>query len=168
MSKVHIVKSILSDSLIDEIEGSIDPYSHTSNLTSWPNSVVGSSGAILVFGVNDEFKDRLCEEITKKTNVDIDRERANFAIHFGSFLSFIPVHDDHIYELAMTIYINREWKTDWGGAFLYEDGEEGMRAIFPEYNKCVFFEPPLVHCTTMPTINAPLRKSIQIFTGKTG
>lgn len=160
---------ILSDCLPVQLILKLAQYAgglkrHRTNLTSWPSSVVGSSGTILVFDIeNDsELFAKLKTALLPMVGQEFESKEWIFTYAVGSYLSFIPWHGDDKHLRSMTIYLNEVWDKNWGGYFLYES-EDGIRAELPTFNKGILFTPPLQHSTTMPTLNAPLRLSLQLF-----
>ena len=55
------------------------------------------------------------------------------------------------------VYLNRKWKRDWGGAFLFEEGDN-ILAEFPEYNKLIIQTDHTPHATT--PVTKPLFQAI--------
>ena len=160
---------ILSDCLPVQLILELAQYAgglkrHRTNLTSWPSSVVGSSGTILVFDIeNDsELFAKLKTALLPMVGQEFESKEWIFTYAVGSYLSFIPWHGDDKHLRSMTIYLNEVWDKNWVGYFLY-DSEVGIRAELPTFNKGILFTPPLQHSTTMPTLNAPLRLSLQLF-----
>ena len=160
---------IFSDCLPTNLILEISKYAgglkrHRTNLTSWPSSVVGSSGTILVFDIeNDsELFAKLKTALLPMVGQEFESKEWIFTYAVGSYISFIPWHGDDKHLRSMTIYLNQVWDKNWGGYFLYES-EDGIRAELPTFNKGILFTPPLQHSTTMPTLNAPLRLSLQLF-----
>ena len=137
---------------------------HRTNLTSWSGDVVGSSGTILIFdiGNDSELFSKLKTALLPIVGQEFGDKKWIFTFALGSYFSFIPWHEDDNHLRSMTIYLNETWDKNWGGYFLYES-EDGVRAELPTFNKGILFTPPLAHSTTMPTLNAPLRLSLQLF-----
>jgi hypothetical protein len=160
--EVYVKNNFLPVPLIKEIKtyGTENKPSGI-NLTEWDPKVVGMSGTIILYSLPAELSSKimLCVNklIPKTINLIPD-----ITYTLGGRYSYIPWHNDGNHEAAITIYMNDYWDREWAGAFIYKDGDE-YKAIYPEYNKAVFFKSPLDHCTTMPNIQAPLRESLQIF-----
>jgi hypothetical protein len=72
-------------------------------------------------------------------------------------------HCDQDHKYALTVYLNEHWDRNWSGSLVYQDIDDRLIAVYPEYNKTVSFVPPVWHTTNMPNILAPLRESLQIF-----
>ena len=163
--KPEIISDCLPTNLILEISKYAGGLKrHRTNLTSWPSGVVGSSGTILVFDIeNDsELFAKLKTALLPMVGQEFESKKWIFTYAVGSYISFIPWHGDDKHLRSMTIYLNEVWDKNWGGYFLYES-EDGIRAELPTFNKGILFTPPLQHSTTMPTLNAPLRLSLQLF-----
>lgn len=62
---------------------------------------------------------------------------------------------------AVTIYLNKSWKIEWGGEFLYKDQDREVQRIVPDFNRGVFIT-DLEHRTT-PIVGKSIRKSLQIW-----
>jgi Rps23 Pro-64 3,4-dihydroxylase Tpa1-like proline 4-hydroxylase len=84
------------------------------------------------------------------------------SIYFWHKFSFIPFHKDSNSFLSSTIYLNNFWEKDFGGLFLYEEEDE-IKTILPKYNRCIINNNKISHATSMTTLDAPHRKTIQIF-----
>lgn len=159
---VKISFDVLSNELIDKIKKypSIADNLKT-NLTDWDPKLIGTSGTIFLYYLKDELLEEVKAEIVTKFP-SLKDYKFSIAYTLGSRLSYVQWHCDQGHKYAMTLYLNNNWDRDWSGALLYQDGND-YRAIYPEYNKAVSFAPPVWHATTMPTLLAPLRESLQIF-----
>ena len=135
---------------------------HRTNLASWKHQVVGNSGAMLLYDVENVLMGKAKNILSPLFGEEYRNNKWEITYTLGSYFSFIPWHDDGLYPRSMTIYLNELWDKDWGGYFMYERGQE-IIALKPKFNRCVLLHPPVQHTTTMPTMNAPLRKSLQIF-----
>lgn len=62
---------------------------------------------------------------------------------------------------AVTVYLNKSWKIEWGGEFLYKDEEGEVQRIVPDYNRGVFIT-DVEHRTT-PIVGKSIRKALQIW-----
>jgi hypothetical protein len=160
--EVYVRRNVLPISLINEIRVYSKEHKPDGiNLTDWDSGVVSTSGTIILY--------RLPLKLSTKIMLYVNNMFPNMGnlvpkitYTLGCRYSYIPWHGDDGHLFAMTIYFNEHWDVDWAGPFIYKSGNE-YKAIYPEYNKAVFFKSPLDHCTTMPNIQAPLRESLQIF-----
>lgn len=161
---IYLEKDVLPQALIDKVFA----YGNTqtkvaTNHTLWPSDVVELSTPIYLIKLESVLREEIRQALMPyliKHKVETLVVDINYTI--GTRFSYIPWHDDARYAFSVTIYLNDVWHSDWGGCLLYEDKEE-IKAIYPQYNSAVMFKPPLMHCTVMPTMNAPLRRSLQLF-----
>lgn len=135
------------------------------NLLSWNYNIVLNSGPIILFRINGELHDEVLSFLKSKIKMPNEPYEVNMTFTLGGRYSYIPWHDDSNHLLTVTVYLSEVWDRNWGGAFVYESGRE-FKAIYPEFNKAIYFKPPLQHCTIMPTVEAPFRESLQIFMNK--
>jgi Rps23 Pro-64 3,4-dihydroxylase Tpa1-like proline 4-hydroxylase len=159
---------IKTDVFSSDLISSIRAFSNTqdtvrTNHRNWSSDVVGMSGPIYLVDLSEELIFRIFTQLVKSfPEFNFSDLRAKATHTFGGRFSFIPWHTDENHILSVTIYLNEVWDRDWGGFFLYEN-KDGLGAILPRFNTAVGFKCPMTHCTVMPTINAPLRESIQVF-----
>lgn len=53
------------------------------------------------------------------------------------------LHDE---ETTTVIYLNREWKREWGGETAFYDGQENIKSVMPAFGRVVMFASNIVHC----------------------
>jgi Rps23 Pro-64 3,4-dihydroxylase Tpa1-like proline 4-hydroxylase len=161
-NRVYVEHNFLPLSLIRKIkEYSLNNKPSGLNLTDWDVGVIATSGTIILYNLPDIIKLEIKAYLSTKI-VLLETKTIDATYTLGSRYSYIPWHADEGRLLACTVYLNESWDKDWSGALIYtSDGEH--KAIYPEFNKAVFFKPPINHCTIMPNIQAPLRESLQIF-----
>lgn len=160
---IKITFDTLSDDLIKKIKQypSVADTLKT-NLTDWDPKLVGTSGTIFLYYLKDELLESVkAEIITKFPNV----KSCKFSVAYtlGSRLSYVQWHCDQDHKYALTVYLNEHWDRNWSGSLIYQDSDNQLIAVYPEYNKTISFAPPVWHTTNMPNILAPLRESLQIF-----
>lgn len=163
---ISIKENLLPQDLIDKLEAEVHrPRECRTNITNWDSGVVGSSSAIILFDIAGELKQEVWKWVEPLL---LDTKVSDFSCVYtvGTNYSFIPWHDDHSHCHAVTIYLNKEWDKNWGGALLYAHRHnlDDIRAIYPKYNQAVVMKPPIHHSTMMTAKNAPMRLSLQIFT----
>jgi hypothetical protein len=66
---------------------------------------------------------------------------------------------------AITLFLNDEWKDDWGGYFMYEDLDDNatIKCIKPKRNLGLLQGKGLNHSVSTINIGADWRISMQIF-----
>jgi hypothetical protein len=133
-------------------------------------NIIGFSGPMYMVELVDALKEQAMKHMAVHfTDINLLDYEADITYVTGGRYSFAPWHNDVIYERSITVYLNEEWDRNWGGCYLYdEDNGEGVRAIYPEFNKAIDITPPLLHATAMPNIQAPLRFSLQYHIFKKG
>ena len=137
-----------------------------SNL-GWQEEIVAPSGVVLIRSLSPEHVETLITAMRKNGLVAPDQEiEIDAQAYVWHRLSYIPWHSDKDNDddvrFAASLYLNPEWNNDWGGLFLYKkDGE--IRAESPEYDKLVFNDNNFPHATSMLSVDAPYRHSVQLF-----
>lgn len=161
---LEIVKNVFTQKTLEKLYVfSRDGKQPTrTNFFNYEAGVVTISNAVFGFDLDEELKITVLKEFIAKGMLPSMPKKAQVYIHLFSRNSFIPWHDDKKYPYTATVYLNETWDVDFGGLFLYED-DSNLKCIMPKFNTAVYFEPPLGHATTVTTINAPLRESLQIF-----
>lgn len=133
-------------------------------------ALIGFSGPMYMVELPDNLKEQALKHIARHVpDFDFSEHSADITYVTGGRYSFTPWHNDSIYALSITVYLNESWERDWGGCFMYEE-EDGLsiKAIYPEFNKAIVLTPPIPHATAMPNIQAPLRLSLQYHIFKKG
>ena len=158
---------ITFDTLSDDLIKKIKQYPSVAekfitNLTAWESDLVGSSGVIFVYHLQDELLEQTKYELINKFP-ELAGSKFSIAYTLGSRLSYVQWHCDQDHKYALTVYLNEHWDRNWSGSLVYQDIDDRLIAVYPEYNKTISFVPPVWHTTNMPNILAPLRESLQIF-----
>lgn len=161
---VKKTENVFSEALLEKL------FLHTrdgkapnkTNFFNWGSNVIGVSNAIFVFDLPEELKKEVETELLNKNIFEQVPKKWFCSVFLMSRHSNIPWHNDEKYKFTCTIYLNKEWDSNHGGYFMYEDGEE-LKAIIPTYNNAVSFAPPLKHTSVLTSNYAPLRESLQIF-----
>ncbi len=165
---IKIIKDALSDDLrvkLNDLTRDGRQPSST-NFFHYPADVVGVSNAIFKFDLEEEMRDQLADELITKEL--LPNKPKNWCAHVNLFSrgAFIPWHTDSEHAYTITIYLNKKWVYDWGGALLYAPDSppfKNISCIYPELNTGIAYTPPVWHTTTLTAINAPMRESLQIF-----
>jgi Rps23 Pro-64 3,4-dihydroxylase Tpa1-like proline 4-hydroxylase len=131
----------------------------------WDFGIRKDSFPVFVHNIyqNSELHNSLKKIIEEKTQKSVYDN--NIMLYYWTRYSYIPWHNDNVkYEGAITIYLNREWEPDFGGYFLYEEGDE-IKAILPKKNLGVMQYDSLMHSTTPVNFSGDLRFTVQAFLG---
>jgi hypothetical protein len=115
-----------------------------------------------MFSLNQEKKyfDKIINRYKKSINI---KDLSIFITYYvWNNLSYIPFHNDGNYCMASTIYLNETWSEDDGGLFLYKTNKD-IKAIVPEFNKCIINKNNIIHGTTLTTTVSPYRETLQLF-----
>ena len=78
-------------------------------------------------------------------------------------LSYIPWHNDHHVNGALTVYLNNYWDINWGGYFMYKNQNNEINAIKPETNLGVLQLEGVEHSVSTVNVNAENRITLQTF-----
>lgn len=165
---MKIVQNILSERLLIALR----KHARTTKLvntstTQWPIEVAGWSSPIICIPLTDKLVARCQRELSKHVNTEMRNGSWGGTIHAGGPMSYIPWHNDaNGHKVAITVYMNNPWPADAAGYFIYEDvttDPVSLRAIVPQCNLGLIYEPPLMHTVALSNIRAPLRESLQIF-----
>ena len=164
---IKIYKDFFDPDCLKYIEESIEKSKNTANLrtsypsNAWQPNIIHESTPVIVYDLFDA--DILLKSL--KEVIDIERE-VHFMIYYWPVGSYIPWHDDVHASFTATVYCNRYWDRNWGGLFLYEEGDNILAEI-PEWNKIVIQTDKDTHSTTPVTKPyyrpAVIRTTIQIF-----
>jgi Rps23 Pro-64 3,4-dihydroxylase Tpa1-like proline 4-hydroxylase len=166
MSNVIKYPSFFSEDLYNEIKNYIDKLikdkkaSFNTNL-AWDNELVSTSGLIARYEFEKEDIE-MQKKIKKELEGKIPYFISKTVIHLLPPLSYITWHNDPHCKAALSIYLNEEWNSNWGGFLMYEE-DENIYAIKPEKNLAVLQKTPLNHCVSTVNIGADYRVSLQFF-----
>lgn len=133
----------------------------------WQDEIVSPSGIVLIRSLSEVQKNILRKSLESNgiiiPNAKIELEAQAYLWHR---LSYIPWHNDKEEDdgvrYAATLYLNEEWKDDWGGLFLYKNNNS-IYAESPGFNKLVFNDNNFEHATSMLATDAPFRQTVQLF-----
>jgi Rps23 Pro-64 3,4-dihydroxylase Tpa1-like proline 4-hydroxylase len=164
MGTVKEFNNFLNVDLINNIKKNVyeNAESKWRSSLNWAPLIKGSSAIVLTF----EIADNNFKNVIKNKFISFFPELKNkpMTVHYYLWpnLSFIPFHNDGGKYMGATIYLNEKWDKNHGGLFLYENKEE-IKAIVPEFNKCVVNIFKINHATSLTTVEAPPRETLQIF-----
>ena len=169
---IKIYKDFFDPDCLKYIEESIEKSKNGANLrtsyptNNWVPNIIQESTPVIVYDMHDT--DMLLKRL--KEVIDI-KKPVNFMIFYWPTGSYIPWHSDSHVKVTATLYCNRVWDRDWGGLFLYEEGDRILAEV-PEWNKLVVQTKSTWHSTTSVVKpyyfpNGPsMRTTIQIFESK--
>ena len=110
---------------------------------AWNDDIVQYSSPVLIFDIPEEYTTNL----RKYPELS---DMSGFMLYFWPNGSYIPWHSDSHVKVTATLYCNRVWDRDWGGLFLYEEGDNILAEV-PEWNKIVIQTDKDWHSTTSVT-----------------
>lgn len=167
MLPVTVGYNLLPVELIQRIKQiPLGSKTHRSNYSSWKEDVIHTSGPVLIYDIEGELLEEIAQHVHKFMDVSLEDYQWYAMYYLWGRLSYIPWHNDGGHFAACTVYVNDFWNRDWGGALLYENSPNDIRAVYPEFNKAITFRPPVLHATMLPSLNAPMREAVQIFVHK--
>lgn len=160
----HITKIISEDANNFSLSLKWHPGLHgVLNVPRSPVYVHHWSDKDLMQRVHDEVNDWVYE---------YGHEVSNSIIHIMLQDSTIAWHTDQSKERsgAVTIYLNRKFRVDFGGELLYNTeikshdklSNDDIKRVTPQYNRAVYFEAGVNHMVT-PVFENVVRKSIQLW-----
>lgn len=133
------------------------------NSKSWQPGLNSSGKDILVHycqpGLDSEVWETVSKAV-KKYFPEFSVKSINF--HYIPPGSWINWHNDAHQVAAISVYLNTNWQTDWGGFFYYEMDKK-FYIEYPSVNKAIFQKNGVGHATTPTSYGAPWRKSLQIW-----
>ena len=150
---IKVYKDFFDPDCLKYIEESIEKSKNGANLRTsyptkdiWQPSIIQESTPVMIYDMSDGT-DILVQKL--KEIIDI-KNFVNFMIYYWPMGSYIPWHNDAHASCTATLYCNRYWHRDWGGLFLYEEGDN-ILAVVPEWNKLVVQTNEDWHSTTSVT-----------------
>ena len=121
---MKIYNNILSNSLMDEC---LLELADKRNYMCWGLSdftwdsklLVGVTGVCAMTFVSDEIKAKMVTELSTINPLFSKYELAT-QFYVWNKNSGIAAHNDGVYKFGATIYLNKNWKADYGGIFIWE------------------------------------------------
>ena len=147
-----------------------------SNQTKWVDVLkYATGGTIISRALPDEWKNAIYYELVNRNKLDYLPYASSAIFYMGFATSCVNWHPDYKEYDAMSIYLNREWDSNWGGWFAWTEEFKGLDGNYnpktgnfysPQYNTAVHSTEREWHCTTPLATTAPPRISIQLFFSK--
>lgn len=162
-----VIKNFFTADELGIIKAESDNYFKSKNIlqdsSNWQEGL-NSSGQKILFHYCQPNLDSEVWEITSKRVKEYFPEfrvkAANF--HYAPEGSWINWHNDSHQDAAISVYLNSQWKTHWGGFFYYEISGK-FYIEYPATNKGIFQRNKVPHAVTPIAWGAPVRKSLQIW-----
>ncbi len=142
----------------------------TNNL--WDNEIVMDSKPILIHTLDNSHNlyNKLKSYIINNSELSNNLELTNSHLSDLNFYFYtpgahIPWHNDINHVGGITIYLNKEWKDNWGGALLYKHNDSKMidGGIYPKQNRAIIITNNIAHTVIPTTCSSDIRISIQCF-----
>ena len=98
-------------------------------LNVWTSDLINQSAPIFLYRFPDNSAEAQAMKVhlTRKWKIDTTTTtNFSFVLQFMTKDSYIPWHDDTGFNFVSTTYLNKDWKYDWGGAFLYVDEKDEL------------------------------------------
>ena len=137
---------------------------------AWPNEVRQKTSPVAMLELPDQFTIPI-HDCLSKTSITWNKNNLPGKSMYYLYPpgGYIGWHNDDNKEFSSMIYLNKVWKKDWGGLFLYENIEDpGIRAEIPTFNKCIITRGRISHGVSIVAPDAPLRRVIVTFGGMVG
>jgi len=129
---------------------------------NWGENIVKGSSLVLAYEIKKEELNYIKSKFIELDDKFKDKEIVG---HFYIWTrgSNIPMHNDSNYEYGCTIYLNKHWEVDWGGLYIWQEGDK-FNIEKPEFNKLIINKGNTKHGTTLLNYNIPEeRLTLQIF-----
>ena len=174
MKEIEIFENVLTPSFAEFLfkiaVGGLHQRKHiVGNERNWGKGLTREWAKVSVQYYPEVIKNQILKELAGKAIVK-DNGYDVFC-HIWEKLGFIPWHNDRINlnaREAITIYLNPQWREDWGGLFLYkEDDTPHIKGFIPTFNTAIRNSGNLSHSVSIisPDAEEP-RVSIQLFSLK--
>jgi hypothetical protein len=181
---IYIVRDVLSQPLIDKIlawnEETKGGDVWASNQVKWVNVLkYATTGTILSRVFSEEIRAEIFDDLYLRRKIDHQPSSTSALFYMGFPHSCVNWHSDFPDYDAMSIYLSKEWDSNWGGWFAWTEENAGKdlsqpqfnplsgNFFVPQYNTAVHSTNTEWHCTTPISSMAPPRISIQLWFSKT-
>jgi Rps23 Pro-64 3,4-dihydroxylase Tpa1-like proline 4-hydroxylase len=131
----------------------------------WNHNIIHDSHPVFVYHYRGAMRDKILSELLESEVISGNLDDYSCMNYVWTKMSHIPWHDDgHALE-GVTVYLNEEWKHDWGGIFLYKKNESDtyIRGAIPKFNSAGKNTGHVLHTVTMVSNLAPPRVTLQLF-----
>jgi hypothetical protein len=147
-----------------EVEDLKNNYVWNSSNNFWPDVLL--KGALIGSVTQAIASKKLTDAIVNKISAHVPMSRCSrigVQHYLWHPLSGINMHDDGNRVFGATIYLTPDWDINWGGLFVYRDGD-GLKVNPPTYNSININDDSTLHMVTMvsPLVPHP-RYTLQIW-----
>jgi len=164
------------DKLFTYIKSVEKEYVWGSSTYQWAPNLIVNKGVVLTHPMPVDLKNSIVSELIVKNIIPNPPKSCSMAFYSWQAGSNIAWHRDYPVVHAMTIYLSKDWNPDHGGHFCWRDWDETWPKDFerttppeegkkrsPAFNSCVRLTEGEWHSTTITTLDAPPRLSLQLF-----
>lgn len=178
---IKILTDVLSEGYIEQLlawnEETKMGDVWASNQTKWVDVLkYATSGTILSRVLPEGWKNAIYYELVNRGKLDYLPYSSAAVFYVGYQTSCVNWHPDFLEYDAMSIYLNKEWDSNWGGWFAWTEENKGVdqyaynpkqgQFYSPQYNTAIYSTEREWHCTTPTSTSAQPRISIQLFFSK--
>ena len=164
---MKIIRDALSEELISfctDAYGELD-HGEFSPAFMWWDDVLrdGQTASPFVAPVPSNVVDRLLPEIREHVWIWEGDFEFSFQYYLWGPNSGIGIHNDGIYDVGATLYLN-DFPLNYGGLFVYEDVDNDLKVVAPTRNTLVVNDQKERHLVTTVSSQAKFpRSTIQIW-----
>lgn len=138
---------------------------YKTNHSAWNDETGQDSNRILIHTINDTHS--LCKRLKTYMFDKINLPNIHFTdLHFYFFTPecHMPWNNDSNHDGSITIYLNPEWNTDWGGALMYKSlYYKQINGVYPKQNRAIVITNHTERSVIPTTKFSNTRMSIQCF-----
>ena len=163
---LRIFDNFLDDALYNECYeysiskiGSTEMSFRTNHI--WKPDIVKDSNLVLIhiLSTDNVLYQKISDTIKQKCQLYTIK---SIMFYYWTTGSHIPWHNDGSHNGGITIYLNKSWDEDWGGIFLYKDGDT-INGLYPKPNRSIMQCGGIPHSVAPTSKNSDVRLTIQIF-----
>jgi len=123
----------------------------------------GVKGTTMIYDIHPDLDFEIYDILTEKFDMfaHYDFSASLFFAEHGGGINW---HNDAGHKAALTVYLNKNWKPEYGGFFTCETHKEKLYNSFcPEFNLAIYQEGGIRHAVLPTYEHAPIRVSLQVF-----
>jgi Rps23 Pro-64 3,4-dihydroxylase Tpa1-like proline 4-hydroxylase len=142
-----------------------ESWSYTAVKWAEPRVLNGVTGSVLSSTVSEEVYKLLYDKFSSALDISkFNNIRMEYYIWQPN--SGLALHNDAVYGMASTIYLNENWNVDYGGIFMWKESENDdmFNAISPLKNMMILNDNHQYHMvTSISPLSPDLRSTIQVW-----